>query len=64
MLTARREVIEWVHSDKVYEITMQDCDEAGKKLLDLIWMDTDKSVDHAHKKIRSTLCARENKTKK
>ena len=27
-------------------------------------MDTDKTVDHAHKKIRSTLCASENKTKK
>ena len=34
------------------------------KLLDLIWVDTDKSVDPAHKKIRLRLCARENETKK
>ena len=41
---------------------MQDCQDAGKKQLKLIWVDTDKSVDHAHKKIRSRLCAREHKT--
>ena len=29
---------------------------ASKKLLELIWVDTDKSVDSAHKKIRSRLC--------
>ena len=34
------------------------------KPLDLIWVDTDKSVDPACKKIRSRLCAREYKTKK
>ena len=34
------------------------------KPLDLIWVDTDKSVDPAHKKIRSRLCAREYNTKK
>ena len=32
--------------------------------LDLIWVDTDKSVDPAHKKFRSGLRAREYKTKK
>ena len=32
--------------------------------LDLIWVDTDKSVDPTRKKIRSRLCAREYKTKK
>ena len=34
------------------------------KPLDLIWVDTDKSVDPACKKIRSRLCAIEYKTKK
>ena len=34
------------------------------KPLDLIWLDTDKSVDSARKKIRSRLCARDDKTKK
>ena len=34
------------------------------KPLDLIWVDTDKSVDPTHKKNRSRLCAREYKTKK
>ena len=65
VLTARREEIECVHSNKVYEsVPMQNCNDAGKKLLDLIWVDTDKSVDPAHNKFRSTLCAREYKTKK
>ena len=63
MLTARREEIEWVRSDGANEIVpMQDCRDAGKELLELIWVDTDKSVDPAHKKIRSRLCkeARQN----
>ena len=34
------------------------------KPLDLIWVDTDKSVDPTRKKIRSRLCAIEYKTKK
>ena len=34
------------------------------KPLDLIWVDTDKSVDPTREKIRSRLCAREYKTKK
>ena len=58
VLTARREEIEWVYSEVVYAIVpMQDCKDAGKKLLELIWVDTGKSVDAAHKKIRSRLCA-------
>ena len=43
---------------------MQECEDAGVKPLDLIWVDTDKSVDPTHKKTRSKLCAREYKTKK
>ena len=65
MLAARREEIVWVHSEGVYEIDpMQECEDAGMKPLDLIWVDTDKSVDPTRKKIRSRLCAREYKTKK
>ena len=59
MVTARREEIEWVRSDGVNEIVpMQDCKDAGKELLELIWLDTDKSVDPAHKKIGLRLCAK------
>ena len=43
---------------------MQECEDAGKKLLELIWVDTDKSVDPAHQEIRSRLRAGEYKTKK
>ena len=43
---------------------MQEFKDAGMKPLDLIWVDTDKSVDPTRKKIRSRLCAREYKTKK
>ena len=65
VLAARREEIDWVHSEGVYDIgTMQECKDASMKPLDLIWVDTDKSVDPAHKQIRSRLCAREYKTKK
>ena len=57
VLAARRAEIEWVHSEGVYEIVpTQDCKDAGKKPLELIWVDTDKSVDSAHKKLRSRLC--------
>ena len=45
-------------------VPMQECKDAGMRPLDLIWVDTDKSVDPAHKKIRSRLCATEYKTKK
>ena len=59
VLAARR------HSEGVHEVVpVQECRDAGMKPLDLIWVDTDKSVDPAHKKIRSRLCAREYKTKK
>ena len=62
VLTARRDKIEWVYSEGVYEnFPMQDCKDAGKNLLQLFWVDTDKSVDPAHKKIRSRLCTREYK---
>ena len=65
VLAAKREEIDWVHSEGVYEILpMQECRDAGMKPLDLIWVDTDKSVDPTRKKIRSRLCAREYKTKK
>ena len=65
VLTARREEIEWVHSEDVHEIVpMQECKDAGKKLLKLNWVDTEKSVDPALKDIRSRLRAREHKTKK
>ena len=65
VLVARREEIDWVHSEGVYEIVpMRECRDADMKLLDLIWVDTDKSVDPTRKKIRSRLCAREYKTKK
>ena len=65
VLAASREEIDWVHSEGVYEIVpMQECKDASMKPLDLIWVDTEKSVDPTHKKIRSRLCAREYKTKK
>ena len=64
MLTTRREEIGCVHSGGVYEVvSMQQCKDASKKLLELIWVDTDRSVDPAHKKIRSRLCARTYMTK-
>ena len=40
---------------------MLECRDAGLKPLDLIWVDTDKSVVPTRKKIRSRLCAREDK---
>ena len=59
MLTTRREEIDWVHSEGVYEIVpMQECKDSGMKSLDLIWVDTDESVDPTRKKIRSRLCKR------
>ena len=65
MLAARREEIDSVQCEGVYEIVpMQECRDAGMRQLDLIWVDTDKSVDPTTKKIRSRLCAREYKTKK
>ena len=64
VLTARREEVARVHSEGFYEtVPMQDCKDAGEKLLELIWVDADKSVDPAHKKILSRLCAREYTTK-
>ena len=65
VLAARREEIDWVHSEGVYEIVpVQECRDAGMRPLDPIWVDTDNSVDPTRKKIRSRLCARGYKTKK
>ena len=63
MLAARREEIDLVHSEGVFEIVpMQECKDAGMKPLVLIWVYTDKCVNPTHKKIRSRL--RGCKTKK
>ena len=65
VLTARREEIDWVHSEGVYEIDpMLECRDTGMYPSDLIWVDSDKSVDPTRNKIRSTSCAREYKKKK
>ena len=65
VLAARREEIDWVHSEGVHAIVpMQECQDAGMKPLDLIRVDTDKSVDPACKNIRSRFCAKEYKTMK
>ena len=64
-LAARREEFGWVHSEGVYEkVPMQECRDAVMIPLDLIWVDTDKSVDPTRKEIRLKLCAIEHKTKK
>ena len=65
VLAARREDTDRVHSEGVYEIApVQECMDAGMKPFDLVWVDTDTSVDPTRKKIRSRLCAREYNTKK
>ena len=52
VLAARREEIDWVHCEGVFEIVpMQECKDAGKKQLDLIWVNADKSVDPTCKSI-------------
>ena len=57
--------VDWVHSQGVCVIVpVQECKDAGMKPFDLIWVDTDKSVVPTRKKIQSSLCAREYKTKK
>ena len=43
---------------------MQECKGADKKLMELIWVDTDKSVNPARKTFRSRLCVWEYMTKK
>ena len=59
VLAARREEIAWVHSEGVYEIVpMQECKDAGMKPLDLIWVDTDKSVDLTRKNSIEVVCKR------
>ena len=38
VLAARREEIDWVHSEGVFEtVPMRECKDAGMKPLDLIW---------------------------
>ena len=57
MLTARRAEIERVHSEGVYEIFLiRDCKDAPKKLLVLIWVDTDKSGSRAQENSIETVC--------
>ena len=65
VLVARREEIDRVFSVGENEIVpMQECKDAGMRPLDLIWKDTDKYLDPAHKKCRYKLCAKEYNTKK
>ena len=60
MLAARREEIDWVHSEGVYVIVpMQECKDAGMKPLDLIWVGTDKSMDQRTRNLDRG-CAQEN----
>ena len=59
VLAARREEIARVRSEGVFEIvSMQEGKDAGKNPLELIWVDTDKSV---YEQIRWRRCAREYK---
>ena len=45
VLASRREEIDWVHSEGIYQtVPMLECGDAGMKPLDLIWVDTDRSV--------------------
>ena len=61
MLAAKREEIDWVHSEGVYGIgPMQECKDAGMKPLDLIWVDTDKSVEPTHARKFDRSCVQEN----
>ena len=66
VLAARREEIDWVHSEGVYEIIlMEDCNGCRHETVGIdLGGHSQKSVDPTHKKIRSRLCAREYKTKK
>ena len=66
VLAARREEIDWVHSEGVCEtVPMRECKDAGMKPLDLIWGGHRQVCGSLKKKkIRSRLCAREYKAKK
>ena len=65
VLASRREEIDWVHSEGIYEaVPMLECGDAGMRPLDLIWVTlTCLWIRHA-RKFDSRLCAREYKTKK
>ena len=57
MLAARREEIDWVHSEGVHEIVpMEECQDAGKKLLDLIWVDRKICGPRSQDTLVETLC--------
>ena len=59
VLAARRDTIARKHCEGVYHIVaMQECEDTGTNLLDLIWVDTHKFVDPVRKKIRPRLCQR------
>ncbi|CAK0855964.1 unnamed protein product [Prorocentrum cordatum] len=65
VLAARQEEMDWIHGEKVYDIVPeQEAQEAGVRPLDVLWVDTDKSMDPNEQKVRSRLCVREYKTKK
>ena len=58
-MVARHERIERIHCEGVYHVvSMQECEDTGKNLLHLIWVDTHKFVDPVRKKIRSRPCHR------
>ena len=62
VLAARRVETAWVHFEGVYDIVqLQECIDAGEKPMNLIWVNTDKSVDPAHKNISFQAVAREYK---
>ena len=61
VLAPRREGIDWIHSEGVYEVgPMQECRDVGMKPLDLIWVDTDKSLWIRHARIIDRGCVQEN----
>ena len=63
VLAARREEIDWVHSEGVFEtVPMRECKDAGMKPLDLIWgghrqvcgsLKKENSIDVVCKRIQS-----------
>ena len=61
---ARAEELEWVRKEQVYENRpRQEAVDAGIRPLDLLWVDTNKSVKPGTWTIRSRLCVREYKKK-
>ena len=65
VLAARQEEISQVHSDGVDEIVpLQERIDAGPKRLNLIWVNTDKSVDPEQSRTMSVETTRSNSTPK